>query len=172
MIPKLILIYEKTPSKEKDIFKGKLKESTQSLKPKHVKPSSNSTSVFIPDKRRKEGLAFQKDVKKDPSKRQSFKIAFQKCHGSKRFGLGYEPQVVDNVCNKVRTKHQTFDAFCNDKLYYFTDYLCGGSFYSIESFSSKPHKKKRNASPKVFREKKLFVRNKTVTTNPKEPIMQ
>ena len=83
-----------------------MKESTQSLKPKLVKPS-NSTSVFIPDKRRKEGLAFEKDVKKDSSKRQSFKTAFQKCHSSERSRLGYEPQVIDNVCNKVRTKHRT-----------------------------------------------------------------
>ena len=149
-----------------------MKESTRSLKQKLVKLSFNLTSVFIPNKRRKEGLAFEKDVKKDPSKRQSFKTAFQRCHSSEHSGLDYEPQVIDNVCNKVRTKHRTFDAFCNDKLYYFTDYLCRGSYYSVETFNSKPQKNKKDTFPKLFREKKISSPNKTVSTNPKKPIMQ
>ena len=69
--PKLILISENTSSNEKGLLKENLQqlnEPTQSLKSNLVKPSSNSTSVFIPDKRRKEGLAFEKDVKRRPSK--------------------------------------------------------------------------------------------------------
>ena len=149
-----------------------MKESAQLLKPKFVEPSSNSKSVFILDKRRKEGLAFDKDVKKDPSKHQTFKTAFQKCHSSKCSDLGYEPQVVDNVCNKLRSKYRINDVLCNNKSSYLTDYLCCGSYYSVESFNSKPHKNKQDISPKLFREKKIFVSNKTITTNPKEPIMQ
>ena len=67
--------------------------------------------MFIPDKRRKEGLAFEKDMKRRPSKRQSFNLAFQKCHSYKRSGLSYEPQVVDNVCNKVRSKYRINDVY-------------------------------------------------------------
>ena len=75
-----------------------MKESAQSLKPKLVKPSSNSKSVFFTDNRKKEGLAVEKDVKKDPSKNNSFKTAFPEYHSSKRSSLGDEPQVVNNVC--------------------------------------------------------------------------
>ena len=62
-----------------------------------MKPLSNSKSVFITDKRRKKGLAVEKNVKKDQTKSNSFKTAFPKYHSSKRYGLGYEPQVVNIV---------------------------------------------------------------------------
>jgi len=174
--PKLILISENTSSNEKGLLKENLQqlnEPTQSLKSNLVKPSSNSTSVFIPDKRRKEGLAFEKDVKRRPSKQQSFNLAFQKCHSYKRSGLGYEPQVVDVVCNKLRSTYLIDDVMCNyNKSSYFNDYLCRGSYYSVESFKSKYQKSKKNTSPKVYRKKKIISANQTVSTNPKEPIMQ